>query len=314
MKGNDFMKFSPKESQISKAPLPRTDLACESINSDSHAPGTSYNEFSMGGLHVCELSVLDKQGEEATGKPAGNYMTIHCPVIRSLDPETEESITDALCNVIISYTERITKKPIASETKVLVAGLGNRFISADSIGPRTADKIAVTSHMLNSDKKELFHLIGCAGICAVHPGVMGQTGIEAAAMIKGAAEYAKPDLIIAIDALAARSTKRLCATIQLSDTGIEPGSGIGNRRGAVNRETIGYPVIAIGVPTVVDCATLVFDSLSNAGIYDLEDELYNSLNEQRDFFVSLRDSDIVSEEISHILAKAINRAFLCEGL
>ena len=168
--------------------------------------------------------------------------------------------------------------------------------------------------MLTSDKRDLFLKIGCAHLCAVHPGVMGQTGIEAAAMIKGAADYVKPDLVIAIDALAARSTKRLCATIQLSDTGIEPGSGIGNRRSAVNQETIGYPVMALGVPTVVDCATLVFDSLSRAGIKNLEGELYDSLNEGRDFFVSLRDSDIIAEEISKILATAINRAFLCEGL
>lgn len=314
MKGNDFMKFSPKDSHFSKASLPRTDLACESIGINRHTEGTSYKEYTVRGLSVCELTVKDRRGEELSGRPMGNYMTIHCPVIRSLDPETEERICDALCNVIIAYTERITKKSISGETRILVAGLGNRFISADSVGPRTADKIAVTNHMLTSDKRDLFMKIGCAGLCAVHPGVMGQTGIEAAAMIRGAAQSAEPDLVIAIDALAARSTKRLCATIQLSDTGIEPGSGIGNRRGAVNRDTIGYPVMAIGVPTVVDCATLVYDSLSNAGITDLEKDLDSSLREERDFFVSLRDSDIVSEEISKILAKAINRAFLCEGL
>jgi len=308
------MKFSHKESVFSYGSFLRTDLACESINTRQYAAGTSYREYSVCGIPVCELSVLDGCGEEASGRPVGNYMTLHCPVIRALDEDTHRRITDALCNVIISYTERIMKKEISGETRVLVAGLGNRFISADSIGPRTADKIAVTHHMLSGDKKELFRLIGCAGLCAVHPGVMGQTGIEAAAMIKGAAEYVKPDVIIAIDALAARSTRRLCSTIQLSDTGIEPGSGIGNRRGAVNRETVGFPVIAIGVPTVVDCATLVFDALSKAGLAEPREELLGALECERDFFVSLRDSDIVSEEISAILARAINRAFLCEDL
>ena len=307
------MKFYEKESHFLRDSLLRTDLACESINVNYHTKGTTYREYTVQGLDLCELCVLDSSGEEATSRPRGNYMTIHCPVIRYLDPETEERICAALCNVIISYAERITKKPVSEKTRVLIAGLGNRFISADSIGPRTADKIAVTAHMLSSDKRDLFLKIGCAGLCAVHPGVMGQTGIEASAMIKGAAEYAKPDLVIAIDALAARSTRRLCSTIQLSDTGIEPGSGIGNRRGAVNRETVGYPVMAIGVPTVVDCATLVCDALSRAGI-DETGELYDSLKKERDFFVSLRDSDIVSEEISKILARAINRAFLCEGL
>ena len=143
---------------------------------------------------------------------------------------------------------------------------------------------------------------------------MGQTGIEAAAMIKGAADYVRPDVVIAVDALAARATKRLCATIQLSDTGIEPGSGIGNRRGAVNRETIGFPVIALGVPTVVDCATLVYDTLEKAGSLTSVPELSGALEEERNFFVSLRDSDTVSEEISGILAGAINRAFFAEGL
>lgn len=308
------MNFFKKESHFSACILPRTDLACESIDVSCHTRGTSYREYTVRGLSVCELSVLDSHGEKETGRPLGSYMTIHCPVIRCLDPDTEERICSALCNAIISYTERITKKPISESTRVLIAGLGNRFISADSIGPRTADKVAVTGHMLSSDKRDLFLKIGCAHLCAVHPGVMGQTGIEASAMIRGAAENVRPDLVIAIDALAARSTKRLCATIQLSDTGIEPGSGIGNRRSAVNRETIGYPVMAIGVPTVVDCATLVFDSLSRAGIGDLEGEIGDSLDEERDLFVSLRDCDVVSEEISKILSRAINRAFLCEGL
>lgn len=308
------MKFCEKESHFKRDALPRTDLACESINVSRHTRGTTYREYTVRGLPICELRVLDHEGEAATGRPVGSYMTIHCPIIRTLDPVTEDNICSALCNVIISYAERLTKKPVSEETKVLIAGLGNRFISADSIGPRTADKIAVTAHMLASDKRELFLKIGCARLCAVHPGVMGQTGIEASAMIKGAAEYAKPDLVIVVDALAARSTERLCATIQLSDTGIEPGSGIGNRRGAVNRETIGYPVMAIGVPTVVDCATLVYDAMSRAGLGDGGHELYGSLKKEQDLFVSLRDCDIVSEEISGLLARAINRAFLCEGL
>lgn len=298
-----------------RAPSPfRTDLACESINKNQKSEGTSYREYKISGIPVSELLVENSIGEESTGRRKGRYVTVHCPVIRSLPDDLKEDLTDALSALISSFTKSLTGKEITSGTKVLVAGLGNRFISADSIGPRTADKIAVTAHVKSSDHKELFDLIGCSSICAVHPGVMGQTGIEAAAMIRGAAEHFSPDVIIAVDALAARATKRLCATVQLCDTGIEPGSGIGNRRGAVSSKTIGFPVIALGVPTVVDCATLVYDSLRSAGIDESDEILSQRLSKEQSFFVSLRDSDVVSEEISSILADSINRAFFAEGL
>ncbi len=306
--------FSYLDDPSKKAFHFRTDLACESINKNRAAKGTSYKEYTVSGISVSELLVENTEGEENTGRKKGRYVTVHCPVIRSLPDDTREDLTDALSTLISSFTERLTGKEISPGTKVLVAGLGNRFISADSIGPRTADKISVTAHVKTSDHKELFDLIGCSSICAVHPGVMGQTGIEAAAMIKGAAEHFCPDVIIAVDALAARATKRLCATVQLCDTGIEPGSGIGNRRGAVNSDTIGFPVIALGVPTVVDCATLVYDSLKSAGIDESDQLLSERLSKEQSFFVSLRDSDVVSEEISTILANGINRAFFAEGL
>ncbi len=302
----NFYSFEPN--------FPRTDLACESMNTDMDTEGTHFRNYTSFGIPVSELTVEKGSGEKNTGRHAGRYVTIHCPVMRCLPEETKDNLTYAIAEEITTFTQKLTKKSVSTATKILVAGLGNRFISADSIGPRTADKIAVTGHIKSTESYDIFEILGCSSICAVHPGVMGQTGIEAAAMIKGAAEYVAPDVIIAVDALAARSTERLCATIQLSDTGIEPGSGIGNRRGAVNMETIGFPVIALGVPTVVDCATLVFDTLSKAGVSLKTNDLEHALEEERSFFVSLRDSDTVSEEISSILAGAINRAFLTEGL
>jgi len=295
-------------------PSLRTDLACESINASGGAPGTSYREYSFSSIPISELTVMEGRGEAATGRKAGRYITLHTGAMRYIDEDRKSELSEAIANVISTLTESITKKSITQSTKVLVAGLGNRFISADSVGPRTADKIAVTSHMLESSHGDIFRLLGCSSISAVHPGVMGQTGIEAAAMIKGACDYVKPDVVIAVDALAARSTKRLCATVQLSDTGIEPGSGIGNRRGAVNSTTIGFPVIALGVPTVVDSATLVFDALIGAGITKLDPSLEEALNGEENFFVSPKDSDIVCEEISAVLASAINKAFLADGL
>ncbi|MBQ4066811.1 MAG: GPR endopeptidase [Clostridia bacterium] len=312
------MKNSQFSYQNYKADSPslrlRTDLACESPSANGSSPGTDYKEYSVCGIPVCELRVLSHEGEMTSGRAMGRYLTLLCPTIRYLSEEKASQIIHALSATIASFTESVTKKAVSPSTKVLVAGLGNRFISSDAIGPRTADKIAVTGHMMNSDSREIFKSIGCAQLCAIHPGVMGQTGIEAAAMIKGAAEYVRPDVILAIDALAARSTRRLCSTFQLSDTGIEPGSGIGNRRGAVNRSTVGFPVIAIGVPTVVDCATLVCDALEKHGIHDFSSDAEIPFTEERSLFVSLGDSDIVTEEISSLLAGAINRAFFCEGL
>lgn len=312
-KGNILMKNSQFDNNRSKSSVfsPRTDLACESIGAGRVEPrGTELRDFKVCGVSVSRLDVKTEAGEASTGRRRGTYITLYCPAIKYLEAEDEYNITEALSVMLRDLTEELCKQTVSSSTKVLVAGLGNRFITADAIGPRTADKVAVTGHMTNN---KLFEAVGCSFISAVHPGVLGQTGIEAAAMIKGAAEYVKPDVIIAVDALASRSTDRLASTIQLSDTGIEPGSGIGNRRGAVNRETIGYPVIALGIPTVVDSATLVYDALEEAGMEE-SDELRQVLRNQRSFFVSPRDSDVICDCASDLLAAAINRAFFAEGL
>lgn len=303
--------YMSMDSDCSRISYPRTDLACESIGAkETDADGTSTSEYSICGIEISELRVNSGAGERATGRKTGRYITLHCRSIDTLEPDEEEAVTEALSQLIKNLCEYLCKKPVDRNTKVLIAGLGNRFITADAIGPRTADKTAVTAHMSECD---FFQSLDCSAVSAVHPGVMGQTGIEAAALIKGAAEYAKPDVVIAVDALCARSAKRLAATIQLSDTGIEPGSGIGNRRCAVNRETVGCPVIALGVPTIVDSATLVFDSLEAAGV-DISSGLDEVINSQRSFFVSPRNSDVICDSISDILSSAINRAFSAEGL
>ena len=302
---------APASASRSSSPCPRTDLACESpgaVNSD--AAGTKVQNRQISGIQISCLEVLSEAGEAATGRRRGTYVTLYCPLMKYMDCEESENITEALAAMLREMTEKLCGAPVGRSTRVLVAGLGNRFITADALGPRTADKLAVTGHMMESG---LLDAIGCSSLCAVHPGVMGQTGIEAFAMIKGAAEYARPDVVIAVDALAARSTRRLASTIQLSDTGIEPGSGIGNRRGAVNRESIGCPVIALGVPTVVDSATLVGDALEKAGCDDMG-RLREVLEQEKSFFVSPKDGDVICDEVSSVLAAAINRAFQTEGL
>lgn len=187
-----------------------------------------------------------------------------------------------------------------------MAGLGNRFITPDSIGPRTADLVTVTNHARG--EAHLFSLLGCARVSAFSPGVLGQTGFEAASLITEAAKAADADAILAVDALAARSTARLAATIQISDTGIRPGSGIGNCRTAITREKVGIPVIALGVPTVVDSATLVWDALEQAGIRDPSRELRQVLDNDRSFIVSPKESDVIADTVAELLSGAINRA------
>ena len=156
---------------------------------------------------------------------------------------------------------------------------------------------------------EIFKEIGCCRISAIHPGVTGQTGIESAHLIQSAAAALHPDIVIAVDALAARSTSRLAATIQITDTGIRPGSGINSQLTEISLDTVGCPVIAVGVPTIVDSATLIYDALEQAGTKEISEPLREILHNGKSFFVSLRDSDIITEEVSTVLSKGINKAF-----
>ena len=194
---------------------------------------------------------------------------------------------------------------------VLVAGLGNREITADSIGPKTVDRLTVTRHIREHDEA-LFNSYFRVPLCAIAPGVLGQTGIETAELVGGVAKTARPDLILAVDALAARATERLGATVQISDSGIFPGSGIGNRRSEISMRTLGVPVIAIGVPTVVNSATLVYDALQSAGYTEVDDRMERVLHEGESFFVSPRQSDRISESVADMLADAIDRLCLYE--
>lgn len=300
-------RASDLSGQYCNAPyLPRTDLACESGRTDEHVPGTIYREWEKYGFQIAQLQVLDQEGERHTGQSQGRYTTVYCPVIRYWEEDQIEHASAILGALLRDYARRALGAELGADTKVLIAGLGNRFITADAIGPRTADKISVTSHM---EKEDFFNTVGCCSISAIHPGVKGQTGIEAATIVESAAAAAKADIVIAVDALAARSTARLAATIQITDTGIRPGSGIGSRLQGISQDTIGCPVIAIGVPTVVNSATLIYDALEKAGEMSTSEQLQDVLREGESFFVSPRDSDIIVEEVSSLLSKGINKAF-----
>ena len=207
--------------------------------------------ISGGAINITRVKILNHRGEIAMKKPVGNYITIESDRLKYTDEEHGREMSKVLSKVIGKLSENIKKR------KVMIVGLGNRDATPDALGPRVISGININDN-----------------IYAVSPGVMAQTGMETAAYVMALAGEMKPDIIIAIDALAARSTKRLNTTIQISDTGISPGSGVGNHRKEISKKTLGIPVIAIGVPTVVDAATIVNDAM---------DGLINALAQSKAF-------------------------------
>lgn len=285
----------------------RTDLACESgVTLDHSVAGAQYREYDCHGISAAELVVTDDEGVAATGRDKGRYVTLSFGRLTLMSHEEKDMLEAAIAEELTSFIEAAAGR-ITPSTKVLVAGLGNRYITADSLGPAAADGVYVTRHVMG--KVKALDSLGCSVISAVAPGVLGQTGIEAAELIRGAAALVKPDVIIAVDALAARSVSRLCTTVQLSDSGISPGSGIGNRRLAIDSRSMGAPVVALGVPTVVDSSSMVYDALDEAGIEEIDGALDDVLKNGRSFFVSLKESDTVIRSLSELICGAINSIF-----
>lgn len=281
----------------------RTDLASEAREAANieNIRGITYKETQMYDIPVNDMKITTEEGSAIIGKPVGRYVTVECGKVWLMGEDEKDKVCSAVVDCI---TELVPKGP----KTVLVIGLGNRDITPDALGPKTLDGLIVTRHVKEHDK-DLFNKIGQEEIAAISPGVVGQTGIETLELIRGAVERVRPDVVIAIDALAARSVERLATTVQLSDTGISPGSGIGNRRKEINRTTLGVPVIALGVPTVVDSSTLVYDALSKAGIESIDTSLTQVLENGRSFFVSLKESDVAVAETAKLLSSALNRAF-----
>ena len=304
--------------------LPRTDLACESIDPNASINGTEYTEYDLCTLKVSHFKVISEEGEQTSKKRRGSYITLHTPVMRSLCEEDAFNITDAVSTLLKNLTEEITKKAIDSDTRVLVAGLGNRFITPDSIGPKTVGKLTVTRHITKESGNGFEFDI--RPVSAVAPGVLGITGIETSEILLGIAERVKPALIIAVDALASRKISRLGTTVQICDTGISPGSGVGNNRNEISEKTLGVPVVAIGVPMVVDAATMTVDAIEtiasyisqhygekNHGISKLLSGDYNLVNKalsqnNENMVVTPNDVDVISDQASEIIAEGINMA------
>lgn len=286
----------------------RTDLACERIGlGEEYEENTTVRE--VGSFRI---RTITRKRNGSNYEKRGFYVTVECGRITLLDREQMEVLEHLIAGEMRGMCRRLSGRRLDSDFCVFIAGLGNSGFTADAIGPQTVGKLSVTRH-LKVHEAELYRTIGCCTVCALSPGVLGQTGIETVEILQGIAALVHPDVVIVVDALAAKSCDRLASTVQITDTGIEPGSGVGNRRGAINAQTIGVPVIAIGVPTVVDSSTLVYDALRKANVTQIDGALTEVLEKGASFFVSLKESDIVTETFSDLLARALDLAF-ADGL
>lgn len=286
-----------------------SDLALESSYAmrSGISDSPEYSEETWGDIKLCRLDISSTDLSKKYGRGMGVYMTVFCEKIWLMTDKQTEDASKAVGNELRGMLKSSSKKDIDKDFSVLVIGLGNSEITPDSIGPRTVSRLTVTRH-IKDIAPDIFENIGQCSVAAIAPGVLGKTGIETLDIIKGTVRKIRPDAVIAIDALASRSCDRLATTIQISDNGINPGSGIGNLRKGINRQNLGVPVIALGVPTVVDSSTLVYDALERAGIDDVSDSLRSVLDNGRGFFVSPKESDVIAESVSLLLSDAIDRA------
>lgn len=321
-----------KNKQIS---LVRTDLALEAaepFKNENNLPygvtvDEDYDEINE--IRVTIVDVMSDIGAKKLGKPIGKYITVETPHMDEPDDGYHQEITKVLIKQLMQLL------PGLSQKKILVAGIGNREITPDALGPLVVEHLFITRHLFQMYAPTSSILKGLGNISAIAPGVMGQTGMEGQEIIHGIIEETKPEVLIVIDALAARSTQRLNRTIQLTNTGIHPGAGIGNHRNELTEKTLGIPVIAIGIPTVIDAATIVTDTMQNlfealkneakqsADIYRKDTSLKSILEsfdiqEQHalmreimdpgmmDMFVTPKDIDETIGRISFTISEAIN--------
>ncbi len=278
----------------------RTDLALEragELQDGAGLPkGVSVRRESRYGTRATVVTVTSRAGETALGKPRGTYITVELGQVLRREKGSFESAAQCIAD----YLREMLK--LSNHLPVLVAGLGNREVTPDAIGPLAADHILVTRHMVETVPETFGEF---RPVSATVPGVLGTTGVESAETVRALAERIGAAAVIAVDALAARDTGRLCSTLQICDTGISPGSGIGNRRSALDQKAIGCPVIALGVPTVTDAATMASDLFQRAGM-EVEEETLRKVS--TGMIVTSGDIDRRVREIARVLSYAINSA------
>lgn len=276
----------------------RTDLAVEAIENHKTAaalPHVRQSDRTLEGFAVHEVRILSEEAAREIGKPQGRYLTLELDALI----RREEDAFPRACKALSTLLRELLPRP--NNGPVLIAGLGNRMITPDAIGPQTADHVIATRHLI-AQSPDIF--ADWRPVSALAPGVLGQTGVETGEVICGVLDRVRPAAVIAVDALAAGRLSRLLRTVQLADTGITPGAGVGNARAALNEETLGVPVIAVGVPTVVDGATLAHEISSQLG--QPACEALEDLSQP--VMITTRDIDREVADISRMIGYAVNMA------
>jgi len=306
----------------------RTDLALEAREiyqegqGSSDIPGVKIETKELDNCIVTKVEIIDEQGSQIMNKEIGKYITLESNLMKFDDDESREEMIEYLKDELVDILGNDKTK------KTLLIGLGNWNITSDALGPKSVSKTLITRHIFKNYNKDYDD--DFTEVSGLSPGVMGLTGIETSEVVKSLVETVKPDRVIAIDALASRKMERVNTTIQISTAGIAPGGGVGNKRKALNKEYLGVDVIAIGVPTVVDAATLTIDVLDTAidnlmeqskeseSFYNMlkklrEDEKYSLIKESLDpydknLIVTPKDIDDTIENLSIIISEGLNRS------
>ena len=276
----------------------RTDLALEArerFEEDVEIRGVEVEEAydEQRDIRVTVVRIRTENGAKAMGKPIGTYITLEAPRMSEPDEDYHREVSEKLAG----YLKKLLD--VKNEKSVLVVGLGNREVTPDALGPEAVNHLRVTRHVVREYGKAAFAREKVQLVSTIVPGVMAQTGMETLEIVRGIVAETKPDQVVVIDALAARSSKRLNRTIQISDAGIQPGSGVGNHRNSLTRETIGIPVLAIGVSTVVDAATIVYDATGDRS------SVPPGLN---GMFVTPKNVDEMIRRLSFTISEALNLA------
>lgn len=305
----------------------RTDLAVEAKEvyekeNKTKIPGVRVEEENEGYIKITKVKIVDESGERAMGKPIGTYVTIDIPEVTHYDSDTMDEVSEIMAKVLMPMAK------LDKSMTALVVGLGNSNITPDALGPKVISRLMITRHLKELVPDSIDENI--RPVCALSPGVLGTTGIETGEIIKAVVEKIKPNIIICIDALASRRMERVNRTVQIGDSGISPGSGVGNRRMEISKRTLGIPVVAIGVPTVVDAATMANDTIDLAIDEMIKQskaggEFYNMLrsidkNEKQklieeilnpyigNLMVTPKEVDLVIDSLSKVIANGINIA------
>ena len=298
----------------------RTDIYKKVNNIQKDINGIEAENELQKDIEISRVKITNEEGEKALAKPIGNYITLDVKNMKTADDEKIEEIAEAVANEL----RDVIGKHIKDTEDILVVGLGNLEVTPDSLGPKVISNIEITRHILEYMPKLMPE--DTRPVSAISPGVLGTTGIETMEILKGIVENIKPKLLIVIDALAARSIERISSSIQIADTGIVPGAGVDNKRKEISKKTLGIPVIALGIPMVVDLASITNDcinlfieslqqkAMSNEYLNELkEKDNYEEIKEAlipRDYnmIVTPKEIDILIENMSKIVSKGINKA------